>query len=1772
MDSNALQHQKKNMHVAILMMYLMATIFAVPPEAIAEPKDPSLKIQQDTTSSNLQTNLVGTNQTAHDPSLDINTNFNALDENSNGNTNSAEDPVSRQTIQHKNDGVEIQTKQGEPLIVIPHDDRIPPAMLTTDQIVPASYTYLRTAQDLVSVPKNIPYLSSAESSPLFDFISQAESAGLTVAPVTTEETIDRYKVVLEEKMDGIPIEHQNITLHIAKGSGKVIGMTGALPIFHKDPTQTPIEPLQGAASALKNKLIAKGYQFEDDNHSFLSSDQEYFIPNNDSTKGIIRLGYRFQANLKNPFGVWEFLIDASDNTIISAYNTTLLENDTGSGSVITTETTIPAENITVTETTPASTQPPSNENENIAPLSSPSEEVNNNTNSTGEDTTNANAPVDSYIPALDENTNSISTTTEENTQPVQQTIISGQITKDTDSTTSFMAPFANLKIWLSNITDPLYTDASGSIPGNEHTITKIQLSSPDFSIIDDNFGGIPTIEKQENNVTVGTGSGNVLLQTGSGTILDSFLSATILPLADSNAFYYVNKTLEVARNLLGITPPASISIITNSQLAENAGKSCSAFTIPSTNTVYFGRGNCPHTKNLALSSDIIYHEMGHVLVENLKPFGQYNSEVAALREGISDYFAASQNNNPLIGESVFPSAADISQTKTADCSKTLAYYFGANEESSGYQGKCSRNDPSYLNDLTGEPHTDGRIISSILWDLNRPKGLGGINPVGHNTDNKVLKLLFAALHNETDSFDMLLYNMLIEDDSTAFGGDNDLSNGSPDAKILFDIFYKHGIGPGYEGWLQLGFTPTTPPPSTETPSKEMNICANPPCTGTEDFPTVSFTGSPNSQYTNQTSFSYSVTCTKDIYNLASCGLYVSVNGGLDTLIAQRTSSPWSLSGSYTMTSGNNYKFTAQVVDIYGWEDEVYIPSSTTMTVDTAAPTVYTPTSPAYANAAFTVSWTAATDTGGSGLSSCVIQYSDNGGAWTTWSGTNCTTTSSASWSSGVNEHTYAFREYALDGANNSAISGTSSTIYDTAAPTGGSFTINSNATYTNSTSVTLNITCPSDSWTPIQMAYGNAASPTNWTTCSSSQAWTLSTGDGTKTVYMRFRDGGGNTTSDITDTIILDTTAPTSNTISINSGAAYTNNPTTTLTLSSTDTTSGVSQMQFSCDNSNWTTAEAYATTKTFNITNQTGAGCSTGDGTKTVYVKYKDNAGNWSTAVSDSIIYDTTGPTTTDNASSTWTSTDQTITLTPTDTGSGMSGGSAGTWYCVDTTGTCTPTTAGTSVTVSCTAGTTCPSQYVRYYSKDAAGNTETTKTSVVIKIDKQAPSVPTITAEPTYTAGLSNTVTSSTVTDAGVGGVQYQFCRNTSNTTTGCTTSGWSGTASATFNSLTDGQIYYYFVQAKDSLGNTSAWSTSTFSTQDNTGPTVSGSATALSSTSIQWTITASDSVSGLNTTAAYSFDGTNWVTSNTLTESSLTPNTQYTKSTLKARDNVLNVSTASSVSKYTLAQVPVAPTTTGGYTYTNGPYVNVTLNTETPANPVTTVYAIYIEQGATCDGSGGLGYVQTDGSIGPSAVWQTISSWGTKTVPHLTQATQYALCSKARNGDNVETTFGATATVTSGAPTITLSLDSTTKSFTLIPGTPNTTTSTITITNDGNGYVLTAQASTTTTLKNGSYSLADISATPTTSISWPGANYFGYRLQQSGTDSNAYNSSWWGSDASPKYAGFSTTAATIANKGIYSASSSVVNVEYKGQVDITQVSGNYSGTITYTVVPIP
>lgn len=95
--------------------------------------------------------------------------------------------------------------------------------------------------------------------------------------------------------------------------------------------------------------------------------------------------------------------------------------------------------------------------------------------------------------------------------------------------------------------------------------------------------------------------------------------------------------------------------------------------------------------------------------------------------------------------------------------------------------------------------------------------------------------------------------------------------------------------------------------------------------------------------------------------------------------------------------------------------------------------------------------------------------------------------------------------------------------------------------------------------------------------------------------------------------------APPVGSISINDGAQYASAIAVTLKLSAADSGSAVTQMQFSNNNSTWSTAETYATSKAWNVTS--------GDGAKTVYVKFKDSMGHWSGAFSDTITLDTTAP-----------------------------------------------------------------------------------------------------------------------------------------------------------------------------------------------------------------------------------------------------------------------------------------------------------------------------------------------------------------------------------------------------------------------------------------------------------------------------------------------------------------------------------------------------------------
>ena len=127
-------------------------------------------------------------------------------------------------------------------------------------------------------------------------------------------------------------------------------------------------------------------------------------------------------------------------------------------------------------------------------------------------------------------------------------------------------------------------------------------------------------------------------------------------------------------------------------------------------------------------------------------------------------------------------------------------------------------------------------------------------------------------------------------------------------------------------------------------------------------------------------------------------------------------------------------------------------------------------------------------------------------------------------------------------------------------------------------------------------------------------SWVLLAGDGTKTVYAQWRDSAGNWSTPVSDTIVLDANAPTG-TVVINGGDAETQTSSVTLNLTADDGAgSGVTSVLIS-NSTDFTgvTPTAYAASLPWTL--------AAGGGTKTVYVKFRDAAGNTSAdPVSDTI------------------------------------------------------------------------------------------------------------------------------------------------------------------------------------------------------------------------------------------------------------------------------------------------------------------------------------------------------------------------------------------------------------------------------------------------------------------------------------------------------------------------------------------------------------------------
>lgn len=273
---------------------------------------------------------------------------------------------------------------------------------------------------------------------------------------------------------------------------------------------------------------------------------------------------------------------------------------------------------------------------------------------------------------------------------------------------------------------------------------------------------------------------------------------------------------------------------------------------------------------------------------------------------------------------------------------------------------------------------------------------------------------------------------------------------------------------------------------------------------------------------------------------------------------------------------------------------------------------------------------------------------------------------------------------------------------NTTAPSSPSLSIDGGNTYATSVNVNLTISATGASKMKVSN-YANFTDAT-WETYATTKTWQLSSGDGTKTVYINFKTESGANVS-TSDTITLDTTLS-DPTLSINSGSDSTNDRNVTLSI----TANGATYMKIDNDTafSNMSSWITVATSYNFTLPS--------GSSNPTVYLRVKDDANNQKTT-SDNITVDTTAPSNLSvsiNSGSSYTnSTSVNLSLS--------ANGGPSTMYLSNTGSTWTEYTYSTTKVWTLSTGDGTKTVYFK--AKDSAGNNASYVTST-ITLDTTAPS----------------------------------------------------------------------------------------------------------------------------------------------------------------------------------------------------------------------------------------------------------------------------------------------------------------------------------------------------------------------------------------------------------------------------------------------------------------
>ncbi len=225
------------------------------------------------------------------------------------------------------------------------------------------------------------------------------------------------------------------------------------------------------------------------------------------------------------------------------------------------------------------------------------------------------------------------------------------------------------------------------------------------------------------------------------------------PVDEMNLYYHVNRIHDYVRDTLGF---GGMNYRMSAQCNDPAVADNAYYD--GYGGINFGAGGTMFY-DLSLFCDIVYHEYTHGVTHHIYPYGTlpYSGQSGAMDEGFSDYFPCSMTDNPWMGDG------------------------GLFRSGTAYMRRCNTA-KRYPESWVGEVHADAEIIDAAWWGIREG--------IGRMAADSLIHLTRFTLAEDFEDF---FWATLATDDD-----DGDITNGTPNARLIYDSYFAHGIGPGFQ--------------------------------------------------------------------------------------------------------------------------------------------------------------------------------------------------------------------------------------------------------------------------------------------------------------------------------------------------------------------------------------------------------------------------------------------------------------------------------------------------------------------------------------------------------------------------------------------------------------------------------------------------------------------------------------------------------------------------------------------------------------------------------------------------------------------------------------------------------------------------------------------------------------------------------------------------------------------------------------------------------------